>query len=285
MVLTGLNFVAVTAIVKHVGSDVPAAQGAFLRYLLGLVFLFPMVRPILAAHLTRRQVKLFVARGVVHTIAVILWFFAMARIAIADVTAMNYLSPVYVTMGAALFLGEALPPRRLAAVGLALVGALIILRPGFREIDQGHIAMLFTAVMFAIGYLIAKQMSGEVSAAVVVGMLSVTVTIGLAPFAWAVWVPVSMVDIGWLFLVACFATAGHFSMTLAFASAPLTVTQPVTFLQLIWAVMLGAIVFGEPVDGWVVLGGAVIMASVSFITWREALAKRRVTPAVPQTKG
>ena len=176
MVLTGLNFVAVTAIVKHVGSDVPAAQGAFLRYLLGLVFLFPMVRPILAAHLTRRQVKLFVARGVVHTIAVILWFFAMARIAIADVTAMNYLSPVYVTMGAALFLGEALPPRRLAAVGLALVGALIILRPGFREIDQGHIAMLFTAVMFAIGYLIAKQMSGEVSAAVVVGMLSVTVT-------------------------------------------------------------------------------------------------------------
>jgi len=285
MVLTGLNFVAVTAIVKYVGDDVPAAQGAFLRYLLGLVFLIPMMRPILAAHLTGRQIKLFAARGVVHTVAVILWFFAMARIPIADVTAMNYLSPVYVTLGAALLLKESLPPRRLAAVGMALIGALIILRPGFREVEAGHIAMLGTALMFAAGYLIAKQMSGEVSAAVVVGMLSITVTIGLAPFAYAVWVPVDVNTIGWLFLVACFATAGHYSMTLAFAAAPLTVTQPVTFLQLIWAVILGAAFFAEPVDGWVVLGGAVIMASVTFITWREALAKERATPTPHQTKG
>jgi drug/metabolite transporter (DMT)-like permease len=285
MVLTGLNFVAVTAIVKHIGNDIPAAQSAFLRYFLGLVFLIPMIRPILAAHLTKRQLKLFAARGVVHTIAVILWFFAMARIPIADVTAMNYLSPVYVTLGAALVLKEALPPRRLAAVIIALVGAIVILRPGFREIDQGHIAMLGTALMFAAGYLIAKQLSGEVSAAVVVGMLSITVTIGLAPFAWAVWVPVALSDIGWLFLVACFATAGHYTMTLAFAAAPLTVTQPVTFLQLIWAVAMGALVFNEPVDGWVVFGGAIIMASISFITWREALAKRRITPTAHQTKG
>lgn len=284
MVLTGLNFVAVTAIVKHVGDDVPAAQGAFLRYLLGLVFLIPMIRPILAAHLTRRQVKLFVWRGAAHTIAVILWFFAMARIPIADVTAMNYLSPVYVTLGAALLLKESLPPRRLMAVVVALLGAVIILRPGFREVDPGHIAMLGTAVMFAGGYLIAKQLSGEVSAAVIVGMLSITVTIGLIPFAWAVWVPVSWANLGWLFGVACFATAGHYSMTLAFAAAPLTVTQPVTFLQLIWAVLLGYFVFGEGVDGWVIFGGAVILGSISFLTWREAQAKRQITPAVAATK-
>ena len=129
MVLTGLNFVAVTAIVKHIGSDVPAAQSAFLRYLLGLLFLIPMIRPILEAHLTKRQLKLFVGRGVVHTFAVLLWFFAMARIPIADVTAMNYLSPVYVTLGAALMFNEALPPRRLAAVIIALAGAIILLRP------------------------------------------------------------------------------------------------------------------------------------------------------------
>ncbi|PVA06874.1 DMT family transporter [Thalassorhabdomicrobium marinisediminis] len=285
MIVTGLNFVAVTAIVKHVGSDVPAAQGAFLRYLLGLVFLLPMIRPILAARLTSRQLKLFAGRGLAHTLGVILWFYAMMRIPLADVTAMNYLSPVYVTLGAALLLKEPLPPRRLAAVVAALVGAVIILRPGFREIDPGHIAMLATALLFATGYLIAKQLSGEVSAAVVVGMLSITVTIGLAPFAWAVWVPVSLENLGWLFLVACFATAGHYSMTLAFTAAPLTVTQPVTFLQLIWAVLLGAVVFSEAVDGWVVLGGAVIMGSVSFITWREARAKAQITPAAPQTKG
>jgi drug/metabolite transporter (DMT)-like permease len=274
MFLTGLNFVAVTALVKFIGSDVPAAQGAFLRYVLGLVFLVPMIRPILAAHLTVRQVKLFALRGVFHTVAVILWFFAMARIPIAEVTAMNYLSPVYVTIGAALFLKEKLPPRRLVAVIVALAGAMIILRPGIKAVEPGHIAMLGTAVLFAAGYLVAKQLSGEVAPAVVVGMLSITVTIGLAPFAYAVWITPSLDQLGWLFLVACFATAGHYTMTLAFAAAPLTVTQPVTFLQLVWAVLLGFFAFGEPIDGWVVIGGCVIMASVSFITWREAVARR-----------
>ena len=140
--------------------------------------------------------------------------------------------------------------------------------------------MLGTALLFGASYLIAKLMSGRVSAAVVVGMLSVTVTIGLAPFAAAVWVTPTWAQIGWMFLVACFATAGPFTMTLAFAAAPVTVTQPVTFLQLVWAVALGALVFSEPVDGWVVLGGLIILGAVSFITWREAMLKRRrITPA------
>ncbi|MEM8538546.1 MAG: DMT family transporter [Pseudomonadota bacterium] len=284
MIITGLMFVAVTGVVKYGGDAVPAAQAAFLRYILGLVFLIPMIKPILTADLTKRQMWLFGWRGLAHTLAVMLWFFAMAHIPVAEVTAMNYLTPVYVSVGAALFLGERLPPRRLAAVIIALVGAMIILRPGVRAVELGHIAMIATAVFFAIGYLITKQLSGEVSAPVIVGMLSITVTIGLAPFALAVWVTPTLEQVGWLFLVACFATAGHYSMTLAFAAAPLTVTQPVTFLQLVWAVTLGAVVFGEAVDGWVIFGGAVIMASVSFITWREAVARRAVTPAVPETK-
>jgi len=285
MVLTGLNFVAVTAVVKHVGNALPAAQSAFLRYVLGLVFLVPMIRPILRAHLSRRDVGLLALRGVSHTLGVILWFFAMTQIPIAEVTAMNYLSPVYVTLGAVLFLGETLALRRILAVGVALLGALIILRPGVREVSIGHIAMIGTAIFFAGSYLSAKVMSGRASAAVVVGMLSITVTIGLAPFAIAVWVPPTPEQLFWLFLVACFATAGHYTMTLAFAAAPLTVTQPVTFLQLVWATALGVLVFNEALDVWVILGGLVILASVTFITWREAVLKRRaVTPAVHATK-
>jgi drug/metabolite transporter (DMT)-like permease len=285
MLATGACFVGVTAVVKHVGEGVPAAQAAFLRYALGLVFLVPMIRPMLSARLSRRALGLFGMRGAVHTLGVLCWFYAMTQIPLAEVTAMNYLNPVYVTLGAAVFLGERLAFRRIAAVGVAMLGALIILRPGFRELSPGHIAMLFTALFFAVSYLTAKHLSGEASAAVVVGMLSVTVTIGLAPFAAAVWVTPTAGQIGWLFVVAALATAGHYTMTLAFAAAPVTVTQPVTFLQLVWAVLLGALVFGEPADGWVILGGAVIMGSVSYIAWREAVAKRRrVTPTVPETK-
>jgi drug/metabolite transporter (DMT)-like permease len=267
------------------GSRVPPAEAAFLRYLLGLVFLLPMLKDLREAHLTPRQWKLFGMRGMFHAGAVILWFYAMTRIPIAEVTAMNYLSPVYVTIGAAIFLGEKLAMRRIVAILIALFGAAIILRPGFREVSSGHLAMLVTAIVFAGSYLTAKIMAGEVKPTVVVAMLSIFVPIGLAPFAFAVWVTPSLNDLLLLFCVASFATAGHYTMTLAFAAAPVTVTQPITFLQLVWAVLLGAIVFGEPVDIWVVVGGVVILASVTFITWREAVTKRsRVTPVVHETK-
>jgi len=284
MVVSGLLFVGVTALVKYLGTDIPAPQAAFIRYALGLVFLLPMIRPILRADLSAKQWGLFAARGLAHSIGVALWFFAMARIPIADVTAMNYLAPIYVTIGAALFLGERLALRRVLAVVVALIGALIILRPGFREIGSGHFAMLAAAVVFGASYLLAKLLTDQTNAVIVVGMLSFWVTLGLAPMAAHVWVTPDLHTVLVLFVVACLATAAHYTMTLAFRSAPLTVTQPVTFLQLVWAVSVGTLFFGEAVDIWVVIGGLVILASVSFMTWREAMLKRQITPAVPETK-
>ena len=145
--------------------------------------------------------------------------------------------------------------------------------------------MLANGVLFATSYLVAKIMADRVPASVVVGWLSIIVTIVLAPFAFAVWVWPSWEEIAWLFLVAALATTGHYTMTLALRAAPIAVTQPVTFLQLVWATLLGALVFAEAVDGWMIFGGALIMGSVSFITWREAMLKRRaVTPVVNETK-
>ncbi|ROU03296.1 DMT family transporter [Histidinibacterium lentulum] len=273
MALTGLCFVAVTAIVKHVGDDIPAPQAAFLRYLMGLVFFLPAIGAVRRAGITARQARLFALRGTLHTVAVACWFYAMTRITIAEVTAMNYLTPVLVTFGAALLMGEGLPRRRLIAVVVALLGALLILRPGVRALDPGHGAMLVTALFFAASYMLAKRLSGEVPALVIVAVLSVTVTIGLAPLAAVAWVTPGRADLAWLSAVAVFASAGHYAMTRAFAAAPLTATQPVTFLQLVWAVILGVLLFAEPVDPWVLAGGAVIMGAVLALTWREARAR------------
>lgn len=285
MVVTGLCFVAVTALVKLNGPRVPAAEAAFLRYAMGLLLLIPILGELKRLTFSTRIWKLFAVRGLFHTFGVTLWFFSMTQISIAEVTAMNYLTPVYVTIAAALFLGEKLAFRRLMAVLVALVGALIILRPGFRELSVGHFAMLAAAMVFCISYLTAKLLADEVPASVVVTVLSITVTLGLAPLAYAVWIPPTWEEVAMLFAVACFATAGHYTMTLAFASAPLTVTQPVTFLQLLWAVALGYFAFGEQVDFWVVFGGFVILGSVTFITWREAVLKRgAITPVSFETK-
>lgn len=285
MLVTGLCFVAVNVLVKFLGHRIPAAQSAFLRYLLGLVFLLPMISSLRAVTWTRQIHGIFALRGAVHTLGVGMWFFAMTQIPLAEVTALNYLSPIYVTIGAALFLGERLALRRIMAIAVALVGVVVILRPGFREVVPGHLAMLVTGLSFGASYLLAKQAVGKTNPTAVVAMLSIWVTIGLAPFAMLDWVTPTLYEIGMLFLVASFATAGHYSMSLAFAAAPMTVTQPVTFLQLIWATILGALIFGEGIDGFVVLGGSMILAAVSFITWREAMLRRRaITPPSVATK-
>lgn len=285
MVATGLCFVAVNTIVRGLEGAVPAPQAAFIRFIFGLVFLAPVIVPALRQGFEAPVWALFGLRGALHIVAVVAWFYAMSRITVAEVTAIGFLNPVVVTIGAALFLGERLAARRMAAVGVALLGALIVLRPGLREMDPGHLAQVLASVAFGASYLVAKRLSERVPAAVVVAMMSVVVSVGLAPLAIAVWVPPTLVQVGWLGLVALFGTVGHYTMTRAFAAAPLAVTQPVTFLQLVWASLVGVLVFGEALDVWVMVGGGLMIGAISYITWREARLRARLrTPPVGATK-
>lgn len=279
MMLTGLCFVAVTGIVRHLGTDLPAAQAAFIRFGFGVVFLAPSIWLLARRGLPAGTAGLFALRGAAHVAAVILWFYAMARLPVAEVTAIGYLNPVMVTIGAALIFGERLAPRRVLTIAAAVLGAAIVLRPGLRDVTAGHLAQVGAACLFALSYLAANRLGRRVGPGAVVAMMSLTVTLGLAPFALAVWAPVTAAQVGWLALVAGFATAAHYAMMRAFAAAPLTVTQPVIFLQLVWATLLGALVFAEPVDPAVLAGGALIVAAVSALTWREAQLRRRETGA------
>ncbi|MEX0350511.1 MAG: DMT family transporter [Paracoccaceae bacterium] len=279
MVAAGLCFVLMTALVKVIGVRMHPVQLAFLRYVLGLVFVLPVIRPLVTTRFTRRQWSLFCIRGALQSVAVMLWFFAMTQIPLAEVTAMNYLTPIYVTLGAVFMLGEKLAARRIAAIALAFVGGLIILRPGFRDVSDGHLAMLGGTLMLGGSYLLAKVTVDEVRPALVLAQMSLWVALFLAPFAMVVWQPFSTSDLGAIFLLAASATAGHYCMTRALHAAPVAVTQPATFLQLVWSVILGVLAFDEGIDPWVVAGGTLILASVSFISWREAaLERRQITP-------
>jgi drug/metabolite transporter (DMT)-like permease len=251
-------------VVRHLGTDLPAIQTAFLRFAIGLIFVSPAICQVLRNGLPQGSLRFFAGRGLAHSMAVGLWFYAMARLPVAEVTAIGFLNPVLVTVGAALFLGERLAWRRILAIVVALIGALIILRPGLREIGAAHLAQLDFA-----------------SAATIVAMMSLSVTVALLVPALLVWHPVSLAQFGWLTLVAAQATAGHYAMSRAFAAGPMAVTQPVVFLQLVWATLLGFAVFAEPVDPWVILGGAVIMAAIVYITCREAVIKRQTLPPAP----
>lgn len=273
MLATTLSFVMVNVLVKTVGDGLPILVSSFLRFLLGLVFLIPMLPQVRGVSFTRRIWTLTFGRAVFHAVAMTLWFFAMTRIPMGEVTAMNFLNPVYVTIGAVLLFGERIAWPRISAMAIAILGGLVILRPGFRVIDDGHIAMIFCAMAFAGSYLIANALSKELPAAVVVFLMSVTVPIVILPFAVSQWETPTLMQVLLLFLTAAFATFGHYSMTRAFKAAPQSVVQPVVFVQLVWSMLFGLVLFGEPLDPFVLIGGTMIVGSVTFITLREARKK------------
>ncbi|HSF95706.1 MAG TPA: EamA family transporter [Thermohalobaculum sp.] len=285
MPITTVLFVCVTGIVRHLGSDIPAVEAAFIRYGLGLILVLPAFRPLIGNWPSGVMMRRFVLRGLVHGVAVMLWFYAMARIPIAEVTALGYTAPIFVTLGAAFFFRETLHLRRIVAVAIGFLGAMIIIRPGFQEISTGQLAQLTAAPLFACSFLLAKGLTRDFGSGLIVAMLSLGCTLTLLPGAILQWRDPTLEEVAWLGLTAVFATAGHYTLTRAFQAAPLTVTQPVGFLQLVWAALLGVLVFGEPLDPYVFLGGGMVVAAATYISHREAQAARRMrTPPAVATK-
>ena len=212
MVLTGVLFVAFTGIVRHLGSDMSPVQAAFIRYAMGLCILAPVFLRLRATGLFSKRIGLHAFRGLIHGGGVMLWFYAMAHMPIAEVTALGFIVPIFATIGAALFLGERLHARRIGAVLAGFAGAMLILRPGIEVIEPGAIAQIIAAPLFAASFIITKKLTETESNTVIVAYLAVFVTLALALPALAVWRTPTWEELAWLFLAACIATLGHLSL-------------------------------------------------------------------------
>ena len=275
MALSGLLFVCVTAIIRNLGPVIPAVEAAFIRYAIGLMILSPVLVRTFRTWPRKERLGVFAIRGLIHGGFITLWFYAMARIPIAEVTALGYLSPIFVAIGAALFLGETLHARRIVAIAAGFVGMLVILRPGFQSVELGHMAQIAAAPLLATSLLIGKRLSRDEDPSVIVAMLSVFVTLALLPGAVALWRTPTVDQVLWLTLTAVLATSAHYCMARAFKAAPITVTQPVSFLQLVWAAAFGLLIFGESLDPFVFIGSGIVVGAATYIAHREAAAARR----------
>ena len=275
MLAGGLLFVAVTILVRYLGTDMPAVQAAFIRYLIGVGLLLPWIWRMQWPRLGGGRVRLYVARGIVHGAAVMLWFYAMARIPLAEVTAIGFSAPVFTALGAILIFHEPVRARRMLAIAAGFIGTLVVLRPGFQVIESGSLAQLVASLLFAGSFLLAKQMTRSERSTDILIMLTLFCTLALLPGAIYVWVEPTWVEVGWLALTAVFATAGHYALTRAIGHAQLTVTQPLSFLQMVWAVLFGYWLFDEIPDVWVVAGAMIIVGAVSYLAHREARIARQ----------
>tara|TARA_S200000501_G_scaffold71942_1_gene63939 strand:- start:13537 stop:14472 length:936 start_codon:yes stop_codon:yes gene_type:complete len=275
MLLTGMLFVGVTVAVRYLGTSMNPVQAAFIRYCFGIVLILPLLSRAGVMSLDRDRLGFHALRGLVHGGGVILWFLAMSRIPISEVTALGFTTPIFVTLGAAVFLSERLKPYRVAAVLLGFIGALLILRPGLRVIDIGALAQLGAAPLFACSYLMAKSATRREASSMIVILLSVFCTLTLALPALMVWRTPTLEELLLLGLTALLATSGHYCMTRALEAAEVSAVQPFTFLQLVWATILGLILFDEHPDVWIWIGGAVIVASATWMAQQEVRSIRQ----------
>lgn len=268
MVVSSMLFASVMVSVRFFLSDLPPVQTAFLRYVMGVFLLLPFVAGSLP-QLWRSPVrKALASRGILHGIAVCLWFFSIQRIPLADVNAILNLGPVWATLGAAVFLGEKLRLRRVSAILISFAGAMIIIKPGFAQIDIGIMAVMCTAAFFAFSDLIAKHLKAHHDDRFIILSLSVTISLITLVPALFVWQPISAGNWVGIILIGTAATVGHVTLLRSFAG-PMWAAQSGKYIQLLFVIILGVALFDEIPTTSTLFGALVVLLGVSYIAVRE----------------
>lgn len=276
MAATGVIFIVMNTIMKWLSQELDPWLVGFLRYLLGAVVMLGSTLRFGFAALWPKAPRLQFVRGCFHAGGMILWFAALPLVSLAELTAIGFSGPLFICLGAVMFLKERMTGARWAAVMIGFAGVLLVVKPwegaGFAGISTGMLLMLASAPVFAGSFLAAKALTRYDRSEVVVLWQHLWVSVLLVGFAAAYWTQPTPFQ--WALLVLCgfLGAGGHYCMTRAFRVADISAVQPVKFLELVWAAVLGVVVFGTVPAGGTVLGGAVILLSTLLLARHESRA-------------
>ena len=273
MAVTGVLFIVLNTTMKWLAHDLDPWLVGFLRYLMGVLVILPPALRLGLRELWPRAPKLQFARGLFHAGGMTLWFAALPMVSMAELTAIGFTGPLFICVGAVLFLKERMTGARWAAVIVGFTGVLLVVSPwkgaGFSGVSFGVLLMLTSAPVFAGSFLIAKALTRFDRPDVVVLWQHLWVSLLLLPVAIAYWTMPSAAQWGLLIVCGVLGAAGHYCMTRAFRVADISAVQSVKFLELVWASITGFIVFGTVPGFWTVVGGAIIFSSTLWLARRE----------------
>jgi len=267
----GLCFVLLNTMTRYLTAQIPPLQSQFLRYLCGVIVLLPLVlRGGLAAWMPRNVKGQFV-RGFVHTAGLAIWFTALPHISLADTTAMGFTTPIFIMLGAWIFLREPMRWERWLAALLGFGGVLIVVGPGLTASGGFYsLVMLASAPMFAASFLISKALTRYESAGVIVLWQSITVTLLSLPLAVLNWQPVTALQWAGYLLCGLLGSGAHYLLMRSYTVADISATQSVKFLDLVWAALLGWLVFADVPTIHSLIGGVIIASATLWIARRES---------------
>ena len=270
MLLAMIVIPVMDGLAKVLTADYPIAEVVWGRYFFHLLYLLPVV--IIrygTSALLPRHMGLQITRGGLLLSSTIFFFAAIAEMPLADSLALVFIYPIIVTALSSILLGEKVGIRRWGAVTVGFFGALIIIRPGFNDIDPGTIYAISAGVIYALYVIATRKLSGSTQP-----LVTLTFTALLGAVIMSSWVPFEWVtpsSTDWYLMAAMGACAalGHFLLIKAIDHAPASILAPFGYSEIIMATIIGYVVFGDFPDITTWLGVGVIILSGVYISIRE----------------
>jgi drug/metabolite transporter (DMT)-like permease len=267
------SFSAMALSIRGLSGHMGVFQILFWRSLVGLVVVPPLAIAVgggLKA-LSSGQPRLQVVRNVVHFGGQFGWSAGLAVLPFATVFALEFTMPVFAAAIAVLFLGERMHAGRAAMIGLGFLGVLVVVRPGLAVFDPAALVVLAAALCYATTHAITKRLTRtDGPFAVLFWMSAVQLPLGLLP-ALSEWVAPAAADALPIVVLGLSGVAAHYCITRALQVADAMVVVPLDFLRLPLIAVVGWLAYGEPLDPFVLAGGAVIMAGI----WIGIVVERR----------
>ena len=270
MLAASLALASMHGSVRFVSAGLHPFEIAFFRNVFGFCVLIPWLARIGVAAFATRKLPLHLVRGVLNGGSMLMWFLGLSLIPLAEATALSLASPLIATAGAILFLGEPVRGHRWLGLGLGVAGMLTILRPGFEEIGLGAAAVLLSAVLVTASKLIAKTLTRTESPTAIVAWLTLLMIPVTAVPAAFVWQTPTGLQLLMLLGIGALGSCGHLCLVHAYRLADVGLVEPLVFFRLVWAALLGFLIFAEIPDAWVWIGGLLIVAATTWLARREA---------------
>ncbi len=249
-------------------------------WIFGAVCLFLLWRTGFAKGLQSGQPVLQIARGVTLALEICVAILAFHLIGLASTHAIFAFVPLLVVALSGPLLGEHVGWRRWTAIGIGLLGMMLIIRPGSQPLTFGMGIAILGMVMFA-AYGLATRRVARTDAAMTsfyyTGIFGAVVMTLIGPWFWSAMTPV---EIAMMATLCATGMGGHFLLIKAFEAAEASAIQPFAYLQNVFSSMMGVIVFGEIISPWTIAGGAVVIGAGVFAFWRERVRAKQAAAEV-----
>lgn len=283
MLLSAALFAGMALAIRFASAEIHTFEIAFFRNFFGLIFALPLLRTHGFALLKTEKQGLYLMRCLIGLGAMLTGFWALVHLPLSQAIALSYTTPLFVAIGAAIFLGEVMRARRISALIVGFIGTLIILQIwqlGASWQSSGVWIAVLSSVLGASAAISIKFLSRtEPAEAIVFYMVLIMTPLSLIP-ALAVWSWPSPTAWFWLALTGALGTTAHIAMTRAYKLGDVSALTPINFVQLPLISLAAWWLFSELPNRYTVIGACIVFASTLYIAHREAvLARRAVTDA------